>query len=473
MSTLQRITRSDHVASLMLPPGRVARAWGHLRRGEVLLRIGICVLTAVCMWLITAGWTPPFGYRAGALPDRDICARTAFSVPDPEGTEQLRKKKRSELTCTYTHDDRALKELRSALKSRVFQVLAAPSYAQVDPEIWAEFLPPTGGGEVNDPAHEVAFLAMHRALKEDSDLTLFTLAVQRTFQQFEETGLLERLAHPLEEGSHISVKIHSLGKPDFLQLVDVKKIRIAEVTADLKARLAEEFRQAKLPGAEVELLAEAVNNWFTNRGLPTTLTFDTEATQREYAETLSKVFAEYAFSPGDKLVQGGRRITPEKLEVLRRERMALQRTMTAGDKLAYSAASFGLYAAMFLFCGVYVLSHHPVIIRNLRRLVTLLSVVVVTVGLARLCTGELWQAETIPIMLFGMSVAIAFSRELALLLSAALALTMCLSLGMGVAEFVLMVSTASAAILLLNRVRSRTKLMYVGLGAALWELLTT
>ena len=99
-------------------------------------------------------------------------------------------------------------------------------------------------------------MAIHAALKEDSDLTLFARAVQRTFQQFEETGLLERLGHTLEDGSQISVKVHSLGKPDFLQLVDVKKVRIAEVTADLKARLAEEFRQAKLPSSEVELLAE-------------------------------------------------------------------------------------------------------------------------------------------------------------------------------------------------------------------------
>jgi putative nucleotidyltransferase with HDIG domain len=132
-----------------------------------------------------------------------------------------------------------------------------------------------------------------------------------------------------------------------------------------------------------------------------------------------------------------------------------------------------MYTAMFLFCGVYVLSHHPVIIADLRRLVTLLTVVVATVGVGRLCTGELWQAEVVPIMLFGMTVAVAFSRELALLLSAAVSLTLCLSLGMGVAEFVLMVATASAAILLLNRVRSRTKLIYVGLGAALVAILTT
>jgi hypothetical protein len=192
------------------------------------MRIGICLLAAVGMWLITGGWTPPFGYRAGYLPNRDVCANAAFSVPDPEGTEQLRKKKRSEVTCTYAHDDRPLKELRSALKSRVFQVLAADTYAAVDQQVWAEFLPAGSDSTPNDPQHEAVFSAVHAALKEDSDLTLFARAVQRAFQQFEETGLLERLGHPLEDGSQISVKVHPLGKPDFLQLVDVKKVRIAK-----------------------------------------------------------------------------------------------------------------------------------------------------------------------------------------------------------------------------------------------------
>ncbi len=54
--------------------------------------------------------------------------------------------------------------------------------------------------------------------------------------------------------------------------------------------------------------------------------------------------------------------------------------MTAADMLAHSAASFGMYAALFLFCGVYVLSHQPAIIADLRQLVTLLAVVVADGG---------------------------------------------------------------------------------------------
>ena len=471
MSSSQKITRSDHVASLALPPGRVAQAFGNLHRADVLTRIGICCAASICMWLITSGWMPPFGFRAGYKPMRDICANVAFSVPDPEGTEELRKQKRGEVTCTYVQNDLPLQELRYTLQSRVFEVLAAESFAALDKKLWNEFL--ASKDKLTEAESEAAYVSFRSALVNDSDLTQLMGAVERVFQQFEETGLLETLQHPAEDGSQISLKVHPVGRPALVQLVGVKNVRIAEVAADLTDRLAEAFRQAKMPPEHVANVAKLVNNWIANKGLPTTLTLDTEATQREYVELLPQLVARRDFVPGDKLVQSGHGITPEKLDILRREHAAMAAKMTAWKMLRYSLADLGMYAALFLLGGVFVYHHRPVLITDLRQLTTLLAVVVLTVALGRLCTGELWQAEVVPIVLFGMTIAIAYSRELALLLSAVVSLVLCISLGMGLAEFVLMVATGAAAILLLNRIRSRTKLMYVGLGAALVAFLTT
>ena len=476
MSSLQRVTRSDRVASLALPPGRFTRIWGRVRRANALLRIGIVACATLGLWLLAGGWTPPFSHRAGDLPKRNISARVAFGVPDPVGTEELRKSKRSEVACTYTHDDGQLRELRSALKGRVFEMLGAESPDKIDPTIWAEFEPPANPDPAATavPFDRAAVLGVLRdALKDDADLTQFSRAIQRAFQQIEETGLIERLTHTPEDGSQTWVKIHSVGNPDLVERVDVKQVRIAEVLVDLKPRLTEELQQAKLPAANAEALAQLVMNWLENRKLPTTLKFDAESTQRDYQEILANVHVEHKYAIGDTLIPGGQRITPEKLDILRREHREIQASMSTVDKILYSGAFLGLYAAAFLFCGVYVLSHHPAIIADLRRLLTLLLVVLLTMGLGRLCTGELWQAEVIPMVLFGMTVTIAFSRELALLLSAVLALLQCLAFGMGVPEFILMVATSSSAILFLNRVRSRTKLIYVGVGAGAVAIMTT
>ena len=471
MSSSQKITRSDHVASIALPPGRIAQVLGNLHRSDVLIRIGLCMIAAILMWMITAGWAPPFGYRTGYTPLRDIDARVAFSIIDPEGTRRLREEKRSEVMCVYAQDDQPLRELQSALKSGVFQVLAANSHDELNKEIWNQFL--SREDKKPDLDDKAVFAHVRAALAGDLDLTKFTKAVKRAFQQFEETGLIDKLQHPPEDGSQISLKVHPVGKPSVVKRVEVKDVRIAEVSADLKRRLADEFSQAGFAPEHGEELAQLAHNWCFNRGLPSTLKLDREATRGEYTAELDQVVAQNLFAPGDKLVVGGATITAEKLEVLRAERVAIVAKMSPLDKLGLSLSSLGMYVALFVLCGVFVYHHRPGIIVNLRSLTTLLATVVVTITLARLCTGELWQAEVVPIVLFGMTVTIAYSRDLAIILSAALSLVICVALGLGLAEFVLMVATGSAANLLLNRVRSRTKLSYVGLGAAVVAIVTT
>jgi len=477
MSNYQRITRSDHVASLALPPGRLEVVLGSLYRTDVLLRLGICVVAIICMWLISFGWAPPFAYRLGRVPARDICASSAFRVPDPDSTEKARKEQRREIRVTYVNDDRLLDEMRSELEHRVSLVLDAESLEGLKPEVWREFLPQgndeTTASGSSSVQSTVAFTGLRAALDGDAARTAFPQALDRAFRPFHETGLLENLEHGAEDGSQLFVKVYPVGKPDSPQIVEVKRIRIAESLKELRPRLVEEFRLVQLPAEQIELLADLVATWVTNRGLPTTLDLDPQATERDYAALISSVAIEHEFKPGDRLVPAGRRITAERLEVLRREHVALVASMTAGDMLAHTAASLGMYAAVFLFCGTYVLSHRRLIATELRRLITLLALAVATVGLGRLCTGSLWEAELVPILLFSMTVAIVYWRELALVLSAAMALVLCLAFGMGLAEFVLMVATSSAAVLLLNRVRSRTKMIYVGLVSGTVAILTT
>ena len=101
-----------------------------------------------------------------------------------------------------------------------------------------------------------------------------------------------------------------------------------------------------------------------------------------------------------------------------------------------------------------------------RRYLLLLGFVVLTLALAWGMSIDQWQAESIPLMLFAMIAAIAYRQEVALLVSGALVLIFTASAGQGLAEFTMLLAAMAAAILLLGRVRSRTKLLYVGLAAA-------
>jgi len=84
----QQRTRSERVAALELPPGKWGRAWAALRRRDVLVRIGLCVLTAVVLCVVIEGWYPPFGYTIGYAPSGDVTARVPFEVSSLVGVEQ-------------------------------------------------------------------------------------------------------------------------------------------------------------------------------------------------------------------------------------------------------------------------------------------------------------------------------------------------------------------------------------------------
>ena len=110
---------------------------------------------------------------------------------------------------------------------------------------------------------------------------------------------------------------------------------------------------------------------------------------------------------------------------------------------------------------------------NLRRFATTLALIVITVGLAVLASGDNVRAELVPLMVFGMTLSIAYHRELALLFSAAAALIVVVATGQGLSEFMILNAAVASAILLVGSIRNRRKLIYVGIAVGVVALLTT
>ena len=128
---------------------------------------------------------------------------------------------------------------------------------------------------------------------------------------------------------------------------------------------------------------------------------------------------------------------------------------------------------LYTLSGLYIMYREPSIFRSLYRFSMVLGMFVLAVGLAAMAKSDAWRAESIPIMLFGMTLAIVYHQELALLLTAALALVVVvLQLDGAMSSYITLMSAAATAILLLGRIRSRSKLIYVGLVAAVVAMLT-
>ena len=83
-----------------------------------------------------------------------------------------------------------------------------------------------------------------------------------------------------------------------------------------------------------------------------------------------------------------------------------------------------------------------------------------------------WRAEIIPITMFSMTIAIAYHIELALLLGALVSFAFTIAHGYGIAEFVILAAASSSSALMCRQIRSRTKLVSVGLIVAVLVLPT-
>jgi hypothetical protein len=104
-----------------------------------------------------------------------------------------------------------------------------------------------------------------------------------------------------------------------------------------------------------------------------------------------------------------------------------------------------MYVALYVLCGYYIYRREPLIIEDLGRLATLLALVALTVLLITIISYYELRAELIPLMLFGMTLAIAYQQEIALLLSAAVTLVSVVALGHTLADAIVLLAAAAAA----------------------------
>ncbi len=308
---------------------------------------------------------------------------------------------------------------------------------------------------------------------DDMQLVRFDRAIQQVLGDYERDGLLSALEHPLESGSQQAILAHPIGNESFQHRVEVKDVRIAEVVGKLQQKITGELKAVELPDKHTDTVSILVFNWLRKK-LPATLTINRDASEKARVVAEKKIpEATVEYSPGDKLAAGGRPLRPEDLELLDVEHRELVSKTSLGAKIRHTFADLGMYVAIYVLCGTYIFFHAPRLLVDLKRFGTMLGLITVTVTACRLVSLDQWRAEIVPLVLFGMIVAIAYERELALLLSAVVALVVALSLGQGLPEFVILVAAVSSAILLVGRIRSRTKLIYVGLGAATVTALTT
>ncbi len=474
-------TRSERVASLQMEPSELSTWFRDMLTGAVLLRIGSAFLAAVAILLIQRGWEPAFSFREGDIPQRAIVARVPFDMVDVTKTAVLRDQQRRESLCYYEnhllpHSPLSpLSQLQSSVKQQALLLLGDKPYVELSveqKETLAKFLPKGGSEQVLAP--EDALRALRSLLSATGQSEKFDEALRTVLNPLAETGILKSLGHDTDQGNQRSILVFPTGQPKNNAVVAVPRARFAEISADLPQKTQDAF-QAAFTNPDSAILARMVTNFLIPRleeianGRTLVYRPDLSEESRKKAEA-SVEDAIISYSPMvSTLAQPGQPMSSESdIPLLRAEHDAWIKQLSMGETVTHGLAFLGMLMAMYLLCGFYIYYQFDrSIITDSAKLTRLLGLVVVVFSLCRLTTPDPWRAEVVPIVLCAMTATIAFGKQVALLLTCCLALCFTLSSGYDMAQFVTLCSGACASALLLGRIRTRTKLIYVGLGAGL------
>jgi cyclic-di-AMP phosphodiesterase PgpH len=457
-------TRSQRVATLELPPGEWGRWAARLQEGSVMLRIALCALSASILLFATRGWLPAFEFRPHETPLRNVVAAQDFREIDDEATRLAKEEAMRFTEAVYDHDPEPLTQLKAEVQNDLAELAAFATWADVDQELWANYTPALAAGtpEPSDVERQAAFDKFKAEITGEEVLPKIQGAISEIFAPLNTRGVLD--VQPTDASSE-RIEVRPNGKDTFALKVPVSEV----LQENLRNQLQKSLEQ-KLPSLDV------ANRVFARlkEHLPITLELNVAATrdarlrQAELTPPVLKVYEQ-----GTVLAPAGKPIEEPELRLLRLEHAERLKQLTIGEQIGRAFAVLGMYLAVCTLCGFYANKIDPRLIRDLGRFITLLATCVLTVSVMLLVYGYGWRAQVIPLVLFAMTTAVAYQQELALLLTAALTLVSVVAMGSALPEAISLLATASGAILALDSVRTRSKLLVVGFLAAFVAFFTT
>ena len=449
--------------------------WGHIL---------LSLVAALLMWGITQGWTTPFQYRIGFIPERDVVAAVSFEVEDEIGTVVQQRRAVAETLCIYKNDTYQLDKQQENIELAVDDLLAAESWETAPREHWEKFLPidkATADGESGTVELDLLeqskddYARFCRLLAEESTRESLKAALGQVYRPWIENGVLATLGHSEEEGRLDSIQINGENNTTDV-IVDVSDVRQSEIVRTLSDRLAAALQQMNLEASDADFLVNKIESWIRNAGIPATLTIDNALSMKRRQNERESVPPQFRnYQPGQKLASVGEPLQAAEIALLREEYEARYNTqmLEISRLLGFSVASFGMFLAGFLLCGVYLAVYERKVVSDTASLIRLLALSTIVVLLATATANDTWRAELIPLAMYAMILTIAFRRESALLVASAISILVSIANGNSLPGFIIIFSAVAASCLLMGRVRSRLRLITVGLGAGVITLATT
>ena len=472
---------------------RSGKTWGHLM---------LCLLAAAIMWGITFGWMPPFSYRIGMIPERDIVAAIAFQVEDPVETKTLQRRAVAEAVCVYDHDPHTVMDQLLLLQQAIAAVGRSASFEDLDQADWRSLYHDLVSNEQNEETaddletdaanngsstvvtmseqqEQQAYDQLKLLLSSDQGQSSFDAVLALIFEPWIANGVLLELEHGLDEGSQHMVQVLTqaqAGEKPNLELHSLAVLHRDSILAGLSGHIAKALEEGMFAQEDIPVVQEMLLTWIRGNGLAVTLTYNKPLSMQQRESQRAQVSPQFKrYHPGQMLAPATQSLGVSDIQLLRQEydQIISGRFTRYEQSLGYGLANFGMYLALFTLCGVYLAVYEPSLVKETKRLIRLLVLAVIVVLLATTSSNDTWRAELIPLVMFTMVMAICYRRDSALLLSSTVALIVAVATGSTLAEYIIVISAITSTTLLLGRLRSRLRLIVIGFGGGLITLATT
>ncbi|MDR0327225.1 MAG: HDIG domain-containing protein [Planctomycetaceae bacterium] len=465
-------SRSERVAQRSTAHGFLGNAIIFLktkRRGKFLV---LMFLTAIILGCVVKAWNQPFRFRMNSVANRAIICNTAFSVISPEQTDIERTRVRSIAPHVFSNDSEPLVQLRESLWNTLTVLTSANTYNELGESeqlLWLKFLRYSGSEDSpSDSDIEDAFDGFIALFKSEVDSENLEATLSRIFEPFETRGVLKKMPFELGRGSQDRVLVYlKRDSPD---------MTIEYRVSDVLLRDGIIWKNAVNQEFQSPLLREQLFNWIYSQ-LPETLHEDKNATAKvveESAMQVEDVVVEY--TRGQLLVSADSLLKQSDINLLFAEYQESQRHRTKTERFLRFVSVSGIF---FLTLVIMI----ALVFRVERRrpytspAFSFLMIGVITTAAAAQCvhwsifTSADW--EIMPLTLFVMLVSIVYSWELAVIFSFYLTIVIVFGNGGNVELFLTLLGTSAATAVQLGRIRSRKKLVIVGVLAGVTALILT
>ena len=467
-----RKARSAKAASLTASSTWTGRLAVYLRDVNVLLRLAVCGVFLCLMIVVLGSWQAPFPYQLGELISDGIIAKIDFNRVN-QGKTQLARYRREQLVAPiFRNDEQALRELGDNLREDLLSAAEVHDLVDLSASVRSAFgFPADSSGHDGLRAsfqNDWQTLRMAIGPRETArqrideiigDFTQFTEALRETGvldpDEFARVGL-----KPDDKISAIPVDADFDGQSEPPAFPAAESL-LAE-TLKAGGKLARQWNQFPT----LAKLQPLLERWLQNR-VPATLVYDDRATslRRQVVQRQTPIETD-KFKAGQLLVAPDSRLDEESLDILRSQYASMESSVTWTDRAVRVAIAALLLLVLAGLNAYYVVRNEPRLLRHIGRLTVYLSVITVAVGVGRMLVTSGWRAEVVPLLTAVMILAIAYNQVLGAITGFSLALLLTLSTGGDMGEFVLLMSAIAAAVVLLNQVPSRSKVVVVGFWTA-------